>query len=83
MNREYGYSVIYNFLTTHQLISLGIAVALAIFLWRKPKEFLKFTLFVLAMILLFYVGTIVNDSMLKGVESKHQGIKETHEKIPQ
>ena len=83
MTQEYAYSVIYSFIITHQLITLCIAVALLLFLWKKPKEFFRFTLFILAMTLLFYIGTILNESMLGGVGNKHQMINETEEKMAQ
>lgn len=81
MNKEYAYSVIYSFIITHQIISLCVVAALILFLWKKPKEFFKFTLFILAMTLLFYVGTILNESMLGGVGNKQQMINETEEKM--
>jgi len=70
MNIEYAYSIIYNFLISHQLVSLGIVIGLVLFLWRKPKEFFKFTLFTLGLIVVFYILTLLNQSMLIGVEKK-------------
>ncbi len=83
MNINYAYSFIYNFLATHQILSICIAVVLVLFLWKKPKEFFKFSLFILAMILLFYIGTLMNNSMLGGVDDKHQMINETESKMSQ
>ncbi len=79
MSTEYAYSFIYNFLITHQLISLCIAIALILFLWKKPKEFFRFTLFILAMALIFYIATFLNESMIGGIGNKHQMINETEE----
>ncbi len=83
MNREYAYSIIYSFIISHQLISLGIAVALVILLWRKPKAFFKLTLFILTITLLFYIATVMNESMFDGVDKKNQLINKTQEDIPQ
>ncbi len=83
MNINYAYSFIYNLLATHQIVSICVAVALVLFLWKKPKEFFKFSVFVLAMILLFYIITLMNDSMLGGVDNKHQMINETESKMSQ
>ena len=51
---EYA-SAIYSFLITHPLIGLGILVVLALFLWARPKQFYRFTLAILYLIVVLFV----------------------------
>ncbi len=72
MDIKHLYSIISHYLISNQLIALGIVVGLTFFLWKKPKEFIKFSLFILAAIVVFYVFTLLDQSMDTGVGKKHE-----------
>jgi hypothetical protein len=60
MTIQYAESVIYSFLITHQLVSLGLILVLALLLWRKPAVFFKGALVVLVMIGILYIFTMLS-----------------------
>ena len=66
------YSSIYSFLLSHPLIGLGLAAFLGLILWKKPSEFFKLVLFVVALNAVLYVGGYVTGSMGVGVAKKHE-----------
>ena len=72
MNSENAYSIIYSFLITNQMISLGIVVVLVVLLWKKPKEFFKLLLFLFIITVVFYVLALLNQSMDTAVVKKHE-----------
>jgi len=72
MSLERMYSTIYSYLFGHPLIALGILIFLGLMLWKKPSEFFKLMLFVVALNGVLYVGSYVTGSMGVGVEKKHE-----------
>jgi len=81
MNLDYIFSVTYSFLITHQLVSLGILIILALFLWRKPWGFFKLTLVVLGLMMLIYVVNLFDESVLSGFGNKKQMIHKSESEL--
>jgi hypothetical protein len=72
-----AYLFIYSYLVSHQLIALGILIALAIFLWSKPAVFFKFTLAILCIIAVVYFGSLLGESGQSGVIIKNKMINKS------
>lgn len=68
-------------LANHPLLSLGVAIVLVIFLWKKPWEFLKFALMVALLIGGIYFSMQLGSSAKYGAKSKHTMATETEEKM--
>lgn len=81
MDIDYVYSVIYKFLITNQLITLGLLIVLALFLWKKPWEFFKSVAMILILIAGFYVVTQLSQSANFGVKQKHSITTEREGKL--
>jgi Ca2+/Na+ antiporter len=81
MSIDYVYSVIYNFLITNQLITLGLLIVLALFLWKKPWEFFKSVVMILVLIAGFYVVTQLSQSTNFGVKQKHSITTEREDEV--
>lgn len=72
MNLGQIYSSLYSFLFSHPLIAVGILIVLGLTLWKKPSGFFKLMLFVVALNIVFYVGSFLVGSMNFGVDKKHE-----------
>jgi chromate transport protein ChrA len=81
MSIENLYTVIYSFLITNQLIAFGIAVGLGLFLWKKPGEFFKLILILLALLAGFYILSIMSQSLSTGEAKKHEMTTEREERL--
>jgi hypothetical protein len=81
MSIESAYSFIHSHLLANQLVALGILAALTIFLWKKPAQFFKFTLAIVCLIVVLYIGSLLGGSGQSGVKSKNTMINETERKI--
>jgi len=57
------YLIVYNFLYSHQIFALCIGVGLIIFFWKKPWEFMKLACIAVALLALFYVFSIMTESV--------------------
>jgi len=81
MNIHSIFLTVYSLLMTHQLIGLGVLAVLALILWRKPIVFLKFTLVILSLCAVIYVGSLLGDAGESGVSYKHQGIESSEKDV--
>jgi hypothetical protein len=81
MTIEYAASVIHSFFLSHQLLCLAGAVALVLLLWKKPSVFMKFTLVILTIIVLFYIVTLFNESVITGFGGKQQMIHKSESEM--
>lgn len=78
---ESAYATIYGFLVTHQLVALGVLVALALLLWRKPAAFFQLVILVLCLTVALYIGSSLGGAGGGGVKNKNKMINETESKI--
>jgi len=70
------YDTVYNFFINHLFISASLIIILAVFLWKKPKEFSKFTLLILVVTVLLYFFSFLNNSIFTGYKNKQDMTKE-------
>lgn len=68
MDINYYVSLVINFLATNKIIALVIALALILFIWKKPGTAIRFGLFLAGMAVLFYLLTLMNDAMFEGAD---------------
>jgi len=59
MSLENLYLTVHSFLMSHQLIAVGLLLALGLFLWKKPWEFFKFLCLIFVVLALFYIVSLV------------------------
>ena len=81
MSLESAYLFLHSYLVANQLVALAILIGLAIFLWKKPAAFFKFTLAIVCLIVALYIGSLLGGSGQSGVKSKNMMINETERKI--
>ncbi len=75
------FTSVFNFFIVNQLVALIIFVFLALFLWKKPWDFLKCTLGLLALLAGIYVFSFLNDSAFVGEEKKQDITSEREETL--
>ena len=66
------WSLTYNFLTTHELLAVGIAIAVLIFCYKKPVEAVKFFGFCALFIAVLYIMSLLTESGSHGVLDKKE-----------
>lgn len=57
----------------HKIISAALLAALCLFAFKKPKEFFRTVAFFAVLALIFYIFSLIGDSMTTGVEEKKKG----------
>lgn len=65
----------------YTVVSLVFLAALAVFVFIKPKQAFKAAVFALVIGVMFYVISLVNDSMFSGVQQKDKMIKRSTDAI--
>lgn len=81
MSLGHIYSVIYSFLISHPLIAVGVLAFIGLMLWKKPSEFFKLMLFVVALNVVLYIGSFLTGSMDFGAGKKHEITTERKERL--
>ncbi|MDJ0622117.1 MAG: hypothetical protein QNJ17_04070 [Desulfocapsaceae bacterium] len=66
------WSLVYNFLATHQLLAIGIAIAVLIFAYKKPVEAVKFFGFCAFLVAILYIMSLLTESGSHGVSDKKE-----------
>lgn len=70
MNINFQY--IYDYFVAYKIVSIGLLIVLAFFLWKRPKIFAKSAFFVAVAILLFWFLQILNAEMFSGFVHKKE-----------
>lgn len=81
MNVEYIFSVIYSFLSSYPLFTMGICIVLALLLWKNPGVFMKLAIGVLLLAAALYVGSLLGNIGGSGLQNKYKMSTETESKI--
>jgi cell division protein FtsW (lipid II flippase) len=77
MDFEATYTTVYNFFHANQIVTIIISIILALFAYRKPKQFFSFLTFCVGLLVVFYIFTFLNDSMSSGSHSKDNMLNKT------
>jgi hypothetical protein len=64
------YAVIHDFVVIHPLLTLGIIVALVLSSWKKTKDFTPWIIGIIAVIGLFYLFNMYQDSTYTSTREK-------------
>ncbi|SHO53433.1 hypothetical protein [Desulfopila aestuarii] len=74
-------ATLYSIVTYHPLLTLGVAFVLAIFLWKKPMDFLKFALMAAILFGGIYAAMQFGQSAKSVTHNKHIMATETEKKM--
>ncbi|PID77075.1 MAG: hypothetical protein CSB24_03405 [Deltaproteobacteria bacterium] len=65
------------FFQNHMIISAAVALAVIIFIWKKPGEAFKAAVFLVGMAVVFYILSLLGGTMFDGVDRKNDVTQKT------
>ena len=72
MNVENLYLKIYSFIVVNPWAGVLALVALLLFIWKKPKQFLKYVGGLLALVVVIYLLSYIAETMMTGIGNKQE-----------
>ncbi len=75
------WSMIYYFLASHKLITVGLGIAIAFFCYRKPAEAIKFFGFCALIVTALYIMSMLSESGSLGEIHKNEMNENTEKNL--
>jgi hypothetical protein len=75
------YDIAVGFIHGHTIIVISLVVALGVFIYYKPKAMFKVMILAVGVGLVFYIISLLGESMYEGVQKKEEMIHKTKKMI--